>query len=124
RSQDRHRHARRRFDRARGLHSPAADHRPTTADGSTCHGESMMMSFQERAGVLRHAAGARAALAAAGFMVASTMLAGELPAQHDYYNTDAGRPLNTEDAVAIEYRGFELQAAPIRLERGSGGRYQ
>lgn len=45
-------------------------------------------------------------------------------AQTDYYNTDAGRPVRIEDAYALERRGFELQAAPLRLERSAGGRYR
>ena len=44
-------------------------------------------------------------------------------AQTDYYNTDAGRPIQIEDAYALEYRGLELQAAPFRLERSRGGVY-
>lgn len=40
-----------------------------------------------------------------------------LPAQTDYYNTDAGRPIRIEDAHAIERRAIELQVAPLRLER-------
>ncbi|HJR64051.1 MAG TPA: hypothetical protein VJ803_10125 [Gemmatimonadaceae bacterium] len=46
-----------------------------------------------------------------------------VPAQTDYYNTDAGRPVRTEDAYPIEYRAIEIQAAPLRLERVSGGVY-
>jgi hypothetical protein len=46
-----------------------------------------------------------------------------LPAQTDYYNTDAGRPLRVEDAYPVERRAFEIQAAPIRLERSAGGVY-
>ena len=45
-------------------------------------------------------------------------------AQTDYYNTDAGRPIQIEDAYAIERRGLELQAAPLRLERSKGGVYR
>lgn len=45
-------------------------------------------------------------------------------AQTDYYNTDAGRPIRIQDAYALERRGFELQAAPLRLERGAGGAYR
>jgi hypothetical protein len=44
-------------------------------------------------------------------------------AQTDYYNTDSGRPLTIEDASATERYAFELQLAPIRLERTRGGRY-
>lgn len=46
-----------------------------------------------------------------------------LAAQTDYYNTDAGRPLRIEDATAVERRAFEIQAAPIRLERSRSGTY-
>lgn len=41
-------------------------------------------------------------------------------AQTDYYNTDAGRPIRTEDAYPVERRAFELQLAPLRLERSRG----
>lgn len=44
-------------------------------------------------------------------------------AQIDFYNTDAGRPTQVEDAYALEYRGLEVQAAPFRLERARGGVY-
>ncbi|HEY0970126.1 MAG TPA: hypothetical protein VGE02_04005 [Gemmatimonadales bacterium] len=44
-------------------------------------------------------------------------------AQTDYFNTDAGRPLTVQDASVIERHVIELQAAPVRLERASGGRY-
>ena len=44
-------------------------------------------------------------------------------AQTDYYNTDAGRPLRIEDAHPVERRAFEIQAAPVRLERSRGGLY-
>lgn len=43
--------------------------------------------------------------------------------QTDYYNTDRGRPLRVEDAYPVERRAFELQAAPLRLERSTGGVY-
>lgn len=46
-----------------------------------------------------------------------------LTAQTDYYNTDAGRPLQIEDAYAIERRAIEIQAAPLRLERSRRGVY-
>lgn len=45
-------------------------------------------------------------------------------AQTDYYNTDAGRPVTIEDAYPVERYAFELQAAPVRLERQRGGTYQ
>ena len=44
-------------------------------------------------------------------------------AQTDYYNTDTGRPLQIEDAHPVERRAFEIQAAPVRLERSRGGSY-
>lgn len=44
-------------------------------------------------------------------------------AQTDYYNTDRGRPLRTEDAYPVERRAFEIQAAPLRLERLGAGAY-
>jgi hypothetical protein len=60
------------------------------------------------------------ALAAVVFAAAVPAAAG---AQTDYYNTDAGRPILVEDAFAIERRAFEVQAAPLRLERARGGVY-
>jgi hypothetical protein len=48
---------------------------------------------------------------------------GPIAAQTDYYNTDAGRPITVEDAYATERYAFELQLAPLRLERSSGGLY-
>lgn len=44
-------------------------------------------------------------------------------AQTDYYNTDTGRPLQVEDAYPVERRAFEIQAAPLRLERARAGVY-
>jgi len=44
-------------------------------------------------------------------------------AQTDYYNTDRGRPVQIEDAAAVERYAFELQLAPVRLERENGGAY-
>jgi hypothetical protein len=49
--------------------------------------------------------------------------AAPLAAQTDYYNTDAGRPIQIEDAYPVERRAFEIQAAPVRLERARGGVY-
>ncbi|MEO7521533.1 MAG: hypothetical protein ABIW79_06925 [Gemmatimonas sp.] len=63
-------------------------------------------------------------LSAAALLLAAMALAAPLSAQTDYYNTDAGRPVRIEDAYALERRGFELQAAPLRLERGKGGVYR
>jgi hypothetical protein len=50
-------------------------------------------------------------------------LASPLAAQTDYYNTDASRPVRVEDAYPIERHAFELQLAPLRLERERGGVY-
>lgn len=47
----------------------------------------------------------------------------DVAAQTDFYNTDAGRPIRVEDAYPVERRAFELQLAPLRLERGVGGTY-
>lgn len=60
---------------------------------------------------------------AAVALVAVWLPARPLTAQTDYYNTDAGRPIRIEDAYAIERRAFEIQAAPLRLERAQGGAY-
>src|SRR6185369_7555643 len=51
-------------------------------------------------------------------------LAPRANAQTDYYNTDVGRPIQIEDAFAIERRAVELQVAPLRLQRSLGGSYQ
>jgi hypothetical protein len=72
-----------------------------------------------------HRRGPAAALAAAVVSAAvSAAAAPRLVAQTDYYNTDLGRPLQVEDYLALERYGFELQAAPLRVERGRGGAYQ
>lgn len=47
----------------------------------------------------------------------------QLSAQTDFYNTDAGRPVQIEDAYATERYAFELKLAPVRLERLRGGTY-
>jgi hypothetical protein len=52
--------------------------------------------------------------------VAST----SLPAQTDYYNTSAGRPLRVEDALPLEYRGVELNLAPLRWESARNSTYR
>lgn len=61
----------------------------------------------------------RAALAAALTLFAARPAA----AQTDYYNTDPGRPVRIEDASPVERHAFELQLAPVRLEREGGGTY-
>lgn len=48
---------------------------------------------------------------------------GPAAAQTDYYNTDKGRPVRVEDAYPVERHAFELQIAPLRLERAAGGVY-
>ena len=58
---------------------------------------------------------------AAGLLACIVVPAAE--AQTDYYNTDRGRPLRTEDAYPVERRAFEIQAAPLRLERAGAGAY-
>jgi hypothetical protein len=68
----------------------------------------------------RHLAAVRLA---AGSGVALSLLAHPAFAQTDYYNTDAGRPIRIEDAYPVERRAFEIQAAPLRLERAPGGVY-
>jgi hypothetical protein len=45
-------------------------------------------------------------------------------AQTDYFNTDTGRPLTIEDAYPTERYAFELQLAPLRMERMHGGTYR
>ena len=64
----------------------------------------------------------------AAWLLAATIwttaaLPASLGAQTDYYNTDAGRPIQIEDAYATERYAFELQLAPVRLERSGGGVY-
>lgn len=60
-----------------------------------------------------------------GGLVTVTLILSGAPviAQTDYYNTDTGRPLQIEDAYPLERRAFEIQAAPLRLERARGGLY-
>jgi hypothetical protein len=64
--------------------------------------------------------GATTFVAGAGLL----LLPAVLPAQTDYFNTDAGRPIRVEDAYAIERRAIELQIAPLRLERERGNGYR
>lgn len=61
----------------------------------------------------------RLSAATAAILVSAPSLA----AQTDYYNTDAGRPVQIEDAYATERYAFELKLAPVRVERAIGGRY-
>lgn len=66
--------------------------------------------------MLRQHAVAASALALAAVAAAPRTAA----AQTDYYNTDRGRPVEIEDAYPTEYRGLEIKAAPVRLERMAG----
>ncbi len=68
---------------------------------------------------IQTARGLTIALAAVASIAATTPLL----AQTDYYNTDAGRPLRIEDAYPVERRAFEIQLAPVTLERSRGGVY-
>ena len=54
-------------------------------------------------------------------VMAGSVGTGTLGAQTDFYNTSVGRPLRIEDAIPVEYRGIELDVAPLRVElfRGS-----
>ncbi len=69
----------------------------------------------------RRAFSGRAVTAAIVFVLASS--SSPAAAQTDYYNTDAGRPITIEDAYPVERRAFELQLAPLRVERAPGGVY-
>src|SRR5688572_14514941 len=60
---------------------------------------------------------------AVAFLFAMLGLPGAAEAQTDYYNTDAGRPVLIEDAHPTERYAFELQLAPLRLERAAPGDY-
>ena len=63
----------------------------------------------------------RTALLAAAAVLGATP--GRLAGQTDYYNTDQARPVRIEDAYPTERYAFELQLAPLRLERAGGGVY-
>ena len=77
--------------------------------------------FMKRPRHPSHSSRLRRAWAAAFLAAAAPPSAA--PAQTDYYNTDAGRPIRIEDAYPVERRAFEIQAAPLRLERARGGIY-
>jgi hypothetical protein len=55
-------------------------------------------------------------------LLAFLAIPGAIQAQTDYFNTDRGRPLHVQDAIAIERYAFELQAAPLRWSRASTAR--
>jgi hypothetical protein len=59
----------------------------------------------------------------AGALLTAGAAVRPLAAQTDYYNTDSGRPVRIEDAYPVERYAFELQVAPLRLERSDGGVY-
>lgn len=63
------------------------------------------------------------AAAVAGTLLLAGGAARPLAAQTDYYNTDSGRPVRIEDAYPVERYAFELQLAPLRLERSDAGLY-
>ena len=65
----------------------------------------------------------RAAVSTIIALVAVAVCTVAAGAQTDFYNTDTGRPIRTEDAYPVERRVVELQLAPLRLERASGGLY-
>lgn len=48
---------------------------------------------------------------------------GSATAQTDYYNLDAGRPVVIDDAHPVERYAFEIQMAPLRMERSDAGAY-
>lgn len=60
---------------------------------------------------------------AATVVVTAFTAAASTAAQTDFYNTDARRPVRIEDAYPLERYGFELQLAPLRIERHDGGTY-
>lgn len=76
-----------------------------------------MTYIADRLDVLGHMVAAGAAL------LTLAAIPAHAAAQTDYYNTDAGRPVQIEDAYPVERRAFEVQAAPLRLERSRGGVY-
>jgi hypothetical protein len=51
------------------------------------------------------------------------LLSSSALAQTDYYNIDAGRPVTIEDAYPVERYAFEVQLAPLRMERRDTGGY-
>lgn len=62
---------------------------------------------------------AAAVIAGLGFLACAASAQG----QGDYRNLDAGRPIAVEDAQAIEYRAFELQAGIPRFTRQHRGQW-
>lgn len=62
-----------------------------------------------------------ALLSASCLIASSALVAAPARAQTDFYNTDRGRPLETEDALVVERRALELQLAPLTRTRVSRG---
>lgn len=58
-----------------------------------------------------------ALLSASCLLIGAALAAAPARAQTDFYNTDRGRPLETEDALVIERRVLELQLAPLTRTR-------
>jgi hypothetical protein len=52
--------------------------------------------------------------------VALVAASAALHAQTDWYNTDKGRPLRTEDALVMERHAFEFHLAPLTFSRLGG----
>jgi hypothetical protein len=77
------------------------------------------MNWQAQGRTSSYNAASRFVIAALAIVLVCAT-AGAAGAQTDYYNTDAGRPLTIEDASATERYAFELQLAPLRLERSRG----
>ncbi len=51
---------------------------------------------------------------------AASLLPTQAQGQTDFANTDAGRPLRTQDAILLERFAFELHLPTLRLHRGAG----
>jgi hypothetical protein len=81
------------------------------------------MEWQMIGGTLRTFRMPRLRLRVARAALLTACAAAPAAAQTDYYNTDAGRPVRIEDAAAVERYAFELQLAPLRLERSDAGAY-
>lgn len=63
----------------------------------------------------------RAPLSAALLLLGTSLAARPASGQTDFYNTDRGRPLETEDALVVERRALELQLAPLTRTRVARG---
>lgn len=56
----------------------------------------------------------------AGVLLSALAAAVPASAQTDFHNTDAGRPIRTEDAYAIERYALDVHLAPVTFERRAG----